>query len=71
MTSGPIIAQILEGINAVTKNRNIMGNTDPQKAQIGTIRQKFGQNIEANAIHGSDSIKNAKKEIAFFFSNSV
>jgi len=68
MISGPVIVQVLRGENAVAKNREIMGHTNPKEATIGTIRQEFGENIEANSIHGSDSIENAEEEIAFFFS---
>ncbi|MSO14479.1 nucleoside-diphosphate kinase [Rickettsiales endosymbiont of Trichoplax sp. H2] len=68
MTSAPIVAQVLEGENAVAKNREIMGATNPDEAIEGTIRKEFAENIEANSVHGSDSIENAKKEIAFFFS---
>jgi len=68
MTSAPIVIQVLEGENAVTKNREIMGATNPEEAREDTIRKEFAENIEANSVHGSDSIENAKKEIAFFFS---
>ncbi len=67
MTSGPVVVQVLEGQNAVAKNREIMGATDPAKADAGTIRKEFAESIEANSVHGSDSIDNAKQEIAFFF----
>ena len=67
MTSGPVLAQTLEGDNAIMKNREIMGATDPAKAAIGTIRADFAENVEANAVHGSDSPETAKQEIAFFF----
>ncbi|MBI3541001.1 MAG: nucleoside-diphosphate kinase [Deltaproteobacteria bacterium] len=67
MTSGPVVASALEGENAVLKNRDIMGATDPQKAAPGTIRKDFADSIEANVVHGSDSIENAKNEIKFFF----
>jgi nucleoside-diphosphate kinase len=67
MISGPVVIQALEGDNAVLKHREIMGATDPKKALEGTIRKDFGESIEANAVHGSDSIDNAKKEIEFFF----
>ena len=70
MTSGPVVVQVLEGDDAVTKNRNIMGATNPEEAQAGTIRKEFAEDIEANSVHGSDSIENAKQEIAFFFSGS-
>ncbi len=67
MTTGPVIAMVLEGDNAVLKNRDIMGATDPKKAAPGTIRADFAQSIDANAVHGSDSADNAKIEINFFF----
>ena len=67
MVSGPVVAQVLEGENAVTKNRDVMGATDPKKADPGTIRAQFAENIEANSVHGSDSADNAAVEIAFFF----
>ena len=67
MTSGPVVVMVLEGENAVAKNRELMGATDPQKAEKGTIRADFAENIDANAVHGSDSLENAKIEIAFFF----
>jgi nucleoside-diphosphate kinase len=68
MTSGPVVVQVLEGDNAVAKNREIMGATDPAKAAAGTIRKDFAESIEANSVHGSDSAENAAIEIAFFFS---
>ena len=68
MTSGPVVAQVLEGENAVAKNREVMGATDPAKADPGTIRRDFAESIEANSVHGSDSPENAALEIAFFFS---
>jgi nucleoside-diphosphate kinase len=68
MTSGPVVVQVLEGDNAVAKNREIMGATDPSKAAAGTIRKDFAESIEANSVHGSDSAENAVIEIAFFFS---
>ncbi len=68
MTSGPVLVSILEGENAVQKNRDIMGATDPKKAEPGTIRREFAESIDANAVHGSDSLENAKIEIQFFFS---
>jgi len=68
MTSGPVITIVLEKDNAVENLRQLMGNTDPEKAAEGTIRQKFGLDKQQNAIHGSDSKENAKKEIQFFFS---
>ena len=67
LSSGPIIVMILEGENAVIKNRAIMGATDPQKANPGTIRKLYGVSIDKNSIHGSDSLENAKSEIEFFF----
>lgn len=69
MTSGPVVAQVLEGENAVEKNREVMGATDPAKADKGTIRADFAENIEANSAHGSDSPENAAQEIRFFFSD--
>jgi nucleoside-diphosphate kinase len=68
MTSGPVVVQVLEGDNAVARNREIMGATDPSKAAPGTIRKDFAESIEANSAHGSDSLENAAVEIAFFFS---
>ena len=68
MISGPVIVQVLEGENAVSKNREIMGATNPDEAQDGTIRKEFAVSLEANSVHGSDSIENAKIEISFFFS---
>ncbi len=67
MTSGPVVVMVLEGEDAVAKNRELMGATDPKEAQKGTIRADFAQNIDANAVHGSDSLQNAKIEIEFFF----
>ena len=67
MISGPVVAQVLEGENAVALNREIMGATDPKKADAGTIRRDFAESIEANSVHGSDSVENARNEIAFFF----
>ena len=69
MTSGPVFIQVLEGEGAIAKNRELMGNTDPSKADVGTIRADFAQTIDANAVHGSDSEKSAIREIAFFFSD--
>ncbi len=69
MTSGPIMVQVLEGENAVMKNREIMGATNPQQAQKGTIRADFAISIDENAVHGSDSLKNAKIEIDYFFTD--
>ena len=68
MASGPVIVQVLEGENAVALNRKIMGATNPANADDGTIRKEFGESIEANSVHGSDSAENAAQEIAFFFS---
>jgi len=68
MTSGPIVVQVLEGEGAVTLNREIMGATNPADAAPGTIRKDFAESIEANSVHGSDSLENAADEIAFFFS---
>jgi nucleoside-diphosphate kinase len=70
MTSGPVIVQVLEGENAVLKNRDVMGATNPANAAEGTIRKLFAKSIEANSVHGSDSAENAKIEIAFFFSQT-
>ena len=67
MISGPVIAQVLRGENAVKLNRDIMGATNPKEAEKGTIRYEFAESIEANSVHGSDSLENAKSEIAFFF----
>jgi nucleoside-diphosphate kinase len=67
MTSGPVVVQVLEGENAVARNREVMGATDPKKADRGTIRAEFAESIEANSVHGSDSAENAAVEIAFFF----
>ena len=68
MSSGPVVVMVLEGENAVALNRKLMGATNPKEAEPGTIRADFAESIEANAVHGSDSLENAKKEIAFFFS---
>jgi nucleoside-diphosphate kinase len=67
MTSGPVIVQVLEGENAVARNREVMGATNPANAAEGTIRKLFARSIEANSVHGSDSAENAKAEIAWFF----
>jgi nucleoside-diphosphate kinase len=67
MISGPVLVQVLEGENAVAKNRELMGATDPKKADKGTIRADFADSIDANAVHGSDSADNARTEIAYFF----
>ena len=70
MTSGPVVVQVLEGDNAVARNREIMGATNPAQAAPGTIRKEFAESIEANSVHGSDSPENAKVEIAFFFTDA-
>jgi nucleoside-diphosphate kinase len=70
MTEGPVVVQVLEGENAVAKNRQVMGATNPEKAAAGTIRKEFATNIERNAVHGSDAPETAKEEIAFFFSTA-
>ncbi len=70
ITSGPVVVQVLKGENAVAKNREIMGATNPANADAGTIRKEFALSIEANSVHGSDSLENAKNEIAFFFAAS-
>jgi nucleoside-diphosphate kinase len=67
MISGPVVAQVLSGENAVLKHRELMGATDPKKAAPGTVRALFAESIEANTVHGSDSLENAATEIAFFF----
>src|SRR5882672_3862950 len=67
MISGPVLIQVLEGENAVARNRELMGATDPKKAEKGTIRADFAHSIDANAVHGSDSIDNARTEVAYFF----
>ncbi len=67
MTSGPVMVQVLEGENAIAKNREVMGATDPQKAAPGTIRADFADNVEENAVHGSDAPETAASEIGFFF----
>ena len=69
MISGPVVVQVLEGDNAVNLNRIIMGATNPEDAEEGTIRKEFAESIEANSVHGSDSFENAQKEISFFFAN--
>jgi nucleoside-diphosphate kinase len=69
MLTGPVVVQVLEGENAVARNREIMGATDPKKADPGTIRAEFAESIEANSVHGSDSAENAATEIAFFFAD--
>lgn len=67
MTSGPVVVQVLEGENAIARNREVMGATNPADADEGTIRKAFAESIEANSVHGSDSAENAAIEIAFFF----
>ena len=67
MTSGPVFVQVLQGENAVQKNRDLMGSTNPQEAEPGSIRADFAKSIDANAVHGSDSIESAKREIEYFF----
>jgi nucleoside-diphosphate kinase len=69
MTSGPVVVQVLEGENAIAKNREVMGATDPAKAAAGTIRKDFAESIEANSVHGSDAPETAANEIRFFFSD--
>ena len=70
MTSGPIVVQVLEGENAVAKNREIMGATNPAEAAPGTVRKEFAENIERNSVHGSDSAENAANEIAMCFTDA-
>ena len=70
MTSGPVVVQVLEGENAILKNREVMGATNPANADAGTIRKLFAESIEANSVHGSDSAENAAIEIAYFFAGS-
>ncbi|HMM56849.1 MAG: nucleoside-diphosphate kinase [Xanthomonadales bacterium PRO7] len=70
MISGPVMIQVLEGENAIAKNRDLMGATDPKKAAAGTIRADFAQSIDANAVHGSDAVETANVEIAYFFSGT-
>ncbi|AZG08779.1 MAG: nucleoside-diphosphate kinase [Bordetella sp. SCN 67-23] len=67
MVSGPVFVQVLEGESAIQKNRDLMGATDPKKAEKGTIRADFADSIDANAVHGSDAVETAKVEVAFFF----
>jgi len=69
MTSGPVVVQVLEGENAIARNREVMGATDPAKAAPGTIRKDFAESIEANSVHGSDAAETAANEIRFFFSD--
>ncbi|MEM6485385.1 MAG: nucleoside-diphosphate kinase [Pseudomonadota bacterium] len=70
MTSGPVCVQVLEGENAIALNRELMGATNPQEADAGTIRADFAESIDANAVHGSDSATSAEREIAYFFASS-
>ncbi len=70
MTSGPVVVQVLEGEGAVLKNRDLMGATNPQEAEAGTIRADFAQSIDANAVHGSDSTESAAREVSYFFDAS-
>ena len=70
ISSGPVVVQVLEGEDAVAKNRQLMGHTDPAKAEEGTIRKQFGQSISSNTVHGSDAPETAEREIRFFFSES-
>ena len=67
LSSGPIVVMVLEGKNAISKNRELMGSTDPKKAEEGTLREMYGLSIDKNSVHGSDSIENAKIEVNFFF----
>jgi nucleoside-diphosphate kinase len=69
MISGPVVVSVLEGENAMSKNRELMGATNPKEAAVGTIRADFAESIDANAVHGSDSLENAAIEIAFFFAD--
>ena len=70
MTSGPVVVQVLEGENAIAKNRELMGATNPKEAAAGTIRSDFAESIDANAVHGSDSPESAAREVAYFFQSS-
>ena len=70
MTSGPVIVQVLAGENAIMLNRELMGNTNPKEADAGTIRADFAESIDANAVHGSDSLISAQREIAYFFEST-
>ncbi len=70
MTSGPVVVMVLEGEDAIAKNRNLMGATNPKEAEAGTIRADFAESIDANAVHGSDSEESAKREIKYFFSEN-
>jgi len=69
MTSGPVMVQVLEGEGAVLKNRELMGATNPKEAEAGTIRADFAESIDANAVHGSDAVESAAREVAYFFSD--
>ena len=71
LSSGPIVVMILEGENAISKNRQLMGSTDPKKAEEGTLRKMYGLSIDKNSVHGSDSVENAKIEINFFFNKQL
>ena len=70
MISAPIVAQVLEGNDAVAHHRKIMGATNPAQAEVGTVRKEFALNVQENSVHGSDSVENAAKEISFFFSDA-
>ena len=70
MTSGPVFIQVLQGENAISRNRELMGDTDPAKAKVGSIRSDFASSIDANAVHGSDSSDSAAREISYFFDDS-
>ncbi|MBC8445053.1 MAG: nucleoside-diphosphate kinase [Rhodospirillaceae bacterium] len=70
MISGPVVAQVLEGENAVLAHRTVMGATNPAQADEGTVRKEFALNVQENSVHGSDSVENAAKEISFFFSDA-
>ena len=70
MTSGPVLVQVLEGECAVFKNRNLMGVTDPEQSEVGTIRADFAESVDHNAVHGSDSTNSAAREIAYFFTEN-
>ena len=70
MTSGPVVVQVLSGENAIKTNRELMGNTNPEEAAAGTIRSDFAESIDANAVHGSDSLESAEREISYFFTES-
>jgi nucleoside-diphosphate kinase len=70
MISGPVVVQVLEGEEAIAKNRQVMGATNPANGEEGTIRKELGVNVQENSVHGSDSLDNAAKEIAFFFAES-